>query len=265
MLAFFLKPFADYAEAHLPPALYDTLKALITGLSAVYLYISQYLPEELQLHSILPALISLITLFLAIRSAYRSTLFAIRTAWFMLKWSVVVGAIAYLFGGPQVGGALQHLVGGLGQAGRQFGFGMGPGAAYDMGTWLDAWLTSPTSSPRRKTRARTTRQAKAKSKRPLRAGQPPTVFDSFDAHKAYAERVRARARTEAQERTEPAYGEEGGNIEQIYQQVQDAWTDNGKRWWETFGRLAGFTNNEGEGRADSGRRSKQGTGRSKAR
>jgi len=254
MLAFFLKPFADYLEAHLPPALYDTLKSVLTALSALYLYLSQYLPEGsvLQLQSVLPALISLITLFLAIRSLYRSTIFAIRTAWFFLKWGTVVGGIAWMFGGGQgLGGALQHLVG---MGGRQFN-NNNPNAGYDMGTWLDAWLTSPTSPPRRNTRARSARQAKAKSKRPLRAGeQPPTVFDSFEAHRAYAARLREREREEA-----AAGGTGGGEgpLGQIYEQVQDAWVDNGKWWWETLGRVAGFmeSDDEDEGQETGKRRS----------
>jgi len=237
LFAFLQQQIIDYAESHLPPAVYDSLKTVIASGQAVYLYLYQYLPEGsgFRMESLLPGFISLIMLFLTIRSLYRSTMFAIRTAWWILKWSTIVGGVAYMFGGNQLGGGLQQIVGGL--IGRQFN--NNPNMGHNMADWLDEWFTSPVSQPRRKTRTRTARQAKAQSRRPLQADRPPTVFDSFEAHRAYAARAQERLQTENR-----ANQEGSGNLEQVYEQVQGVWAENGKKWWETVGRMAGFVDDE---------------------
>jgi len=141
-----------------------------------------------------------------------------------------MAGVAYLFWGNQGGNGLQQVIQGL--AGRNLN-------VNQMGTWLDAWLSSPTSQSQTNSR----RRRKAQSKRPKRRmDSPPTIFDSFEAHRAYAERVRAQ---EARDNSAND-GEEGGNLEQIYEQIQDTWAENGKWWWETLGRLAGFIEDEEE-------------------
>jgi hypothetical protein len=49
--------------------------------------------------------------------------------------------------------------------------------------------------------------------------------------------------------------DESRTLEQIYEQVQDSWTENGRRWWETVGRMAGFTDDRRE--EESSRRRRQ--------
>jgi len=185
---------------------------------------------------------------MAVRSFYRSTMFAVRSAWFVLKWGTVFGSIAWMFGAAGGGDILQRMGMGVG-GGRN-----NPG----IGDYLNTLLGS---SPARRRPYRSQTSTSTRTKRPSRVDEPPTILDSFDKHRSYASR---------RQQAGPLNGDPvdagGGAIEEVLDQLYGAWSENGQRLWETFGKVAGFVDlDEEEEGVASRTRSKAKKGRTKNR
>jgi hypothetical protein len=226
----------SYLRSHLPPPVYDFLSGLFVNAYAVYLFVADYLPEGFIVQRIVPPLLSLLTIYFALTSAYRTALLAVRSAWFILKLSILVGIIAFFLGGSTRQGMLNALAGSGGTLGT-------------FGDYVDSMLAPDTAARRRAQSSR--------KRRPPRTDQPPSIFDSFASHRAYAERTKRR-----QGSSEPAAGasDDPITVDQIVQQVQSAWQENGRYWWSAVGRMAGFTEPGEEERQERSR-----TGRTRTR
>jgi len=189
---------------------------------AVYLFLAEMTPASLALESILPPLLSLFAIYITLRSFYRTGKLLFRSTWFLLKWGTLIGIILWIFGAG--GDFIGEAVYGPGYQGQWRG-------QWRVGDYLDSFLMAQGragASSRSNTRS-------ARQKRPSRVDQPPSIFDSFQEHTAYANRRQKEARKAAR------VASQDSPIDEVLDQIRDTWTENGKELWNTFGRMAGFT------------------------
>lgn len=162
-----LDPLLEYFSNVLPPPLYSLLVKLVShSLAAIYalLKLSNSLltnaPEDWNVQTILPPLITIFTAYLAISSFYRTTSWLLRLSFWFMKWGtlfgVLIGGLGYLLG----------TAGGDGLANQ----GVIPG----IGDLLWSLLEDPRNA--KATRATGSRNKKSNAKR-------PKPWESFNRHK----------------------------------------------------------------------------------
>ncbi|KAF7965806.1 hypothetical protein HWV62_22856 [Athelia sp. TMB] len=168
-----LDPILSYLASVLPPPVYSILLtvcshalALITTLASLSATLIQSRPWEWEATTVIPLVISILTAYLALLSAWRTVSWMVRTSLWFAKWGTIFAALAAGLGWMAGGGAGA----GVGQAG---GGAMAGGAmSYLGGLILDA-INGPgqnaAGAPR--TRART------------QSGTRPKAWESFQQHR----------------------------------------------------------------------------------
>jgi hypothetical protein len=126
------------------------------------------------IQALLPPIFSVIAIYFAIVSAYRTATSFMRTTVWLVKWGIILGIVA---------------------AGTGFFAGRGAGdgiALQDLSLnnivrLASQLLPDPNSNPGRGERRRAARAAGNRDNRLRREGQRPSVFDSFAEHDAWRE------------------------------------------------------------------------------
>lgn len=162
-----LDPLLEYLSSILPPPLYSLLVKLVShSLAAIFALLKlsnsclTNAPEDWNVQTILPPLITIFTAYLAISSFYRTTSWLLRISFWFMKWGtlfgVFIGGLGYLLGNAG-GDALAN-----------------QGGIPDVGGLLWSLLEDPRST--KVARSTNSRNKKSNTKR-------PKPWESFDRHK----------------------------------------------------------------------------------
>jgi hypothetical protein len=147
----FLDPLLDYLADRLPGPLYDALFnllsygiLLLSGALSLIASLPSWKPWEWDAQTILPPLISVLAAYYVLLTMYRTTGWMIRLGIGMVKWTVIVAAVAWFMGsnganGGGISSFIGELVNGHGNnrnpSGRRGGSGSGAGAANRPRPW----------------------------------------------------------------------------------------------------------------------------------
>jgi len=178
----------DFLEDTLPPAIYDTISTLLEYLLTVFTSLNSGFAYFLRsaggdpsngqggyseaIQAFLPPVLSVIAIYFAVLSVYHTAASFVRTTVWLVKWGIILGVIA---------------------AGTGFFAGRGAGdgiALQDLNLsnvvrLASQLLPDPSANIERAERRRAARAAGNRDARLRRAGQRPSVFDSFAEHDAW--------------------------------------------------------------------------------
>ncbi|CAL1708160.1 unnamed protein product [Somion occarium] len=257
----FLDPVLDYLSDHIPPTLYSVLETLLSHsialvsslLGLVTAFITE--PSSWDTQRILPPLITLLTVYVALFSFYRTTGWMIRTAFAFVKWGTIFGLIGigagYILANANVDGE------GNGVGALFAGAGLIPmmgGLILDMinGQGQDAaggrrGSRNAQSSPRTRSRTQPNSQSR------------PNVWDSWDRHRDWQYSENDQAGRDSNMNVQQVVSEVLGAAGRVVE--ESGWWEAAKGAADGLTKGAGNAGQEGEG-GSSGRRS---TRRSKAK
>ncbi|KZP34304.1 hypothetical protein FIBSPDRAFT_4159 [Athelia psychrophila] len=136
-----IDPILSYLSSVLPPPVYSILLtvcshtlALVTSFVSLSWTLIQSRPWEWEAHTLIPLVISILTAYLALSSAWRTASWMLRTSFWFVKWGTIiaalVGGLGWITGGAAGGGA------GVGQPAG--GMGVGGMVTFLSGLAMDA-------------------------------------------------------------------------------------------------------------------------------
>ncbi|KAH8828534.1 hypothetical protein DL96DRAFT_1799600 [Flagelloscypha sp. PMI_526] len=127
--------------------------------------------------NLLPPIITLLAAYLALLSLYRTTTWTFRLVFWFIKWGGLFGILMALVGWTLGSNSLSSFV--------------NTGTLYSIGSLV--WGLLNDQSERQRGSSRPNTRSQTRSRTAPRAGERPSVWDSFDRHREWQDRRNAEA------------------------------------------------------------------------